>query len=91
MYSIGVLSWGYVDFDYTCRLTEVIKEENNAVKYLLAEFEVSGQRKNIVNFDEACLAWKSRAKHSGTSVTNMDIQRAYDLAYGFGCEFEWGN
>ena len=58
-----------------------------ATTMLLDEF--SSIQKNIVVRDIAMTYWKGYCKRMKIYCNNDDIQQAYDLAYGYGCEFGW--
>jgi len=78
--------YGRVSFNLETPIEEL--ETYLAVKALLREF--SCFTKNILCKDVAIDYWVSYLKRMGIPCNYYDIQVAYDLAYGDGCEFEWG-
>jgi len=78
-------SYGYVDFDDDCLID--LENKSEAVQYLITEF--MGHTKSIVKKDEAYDYWKYTLKMQDIELSKDDLQYAYDLAFGYGCEFEW--
>ena len=76
--------YGYVHFDVDCL---VDLDEDKSVEYLIHEFE--GHTKGMIKKDEAYNFWKHNLSIQGLSLNKEQLQRAYDVAFGYGCEFEW--
>ncbi len=73
--------WSYVLYEPSR------KTNNKVVVFLLGEFE--GLKKNIVSHSEAIWFWGNKCLRNGLKYNNDDIQEAYDIAYGDGCEYKW--
>ena len=73
-----------VDFDRDCLLGM-----NRSIATTTLLYEFSNLQKNIVIRDIAISYWKDYCKRMGIYCNNEDVQQAYDLAYGYECEFEW--
>ena len=80
-----VQSYGYVDLDPTCLIDN--PDEEPVILYLLEEF--LGHTKNIIHRATAYEYWKHNVGIQGFRLKLEDLQHAYDLAYGGGCEYEW--
>lgn len=81
-------SYSYVCFDESCMYDEEYDNENQAVKYLINEFKY--HTKGIVFKDIAYDYWGFNLSVQKIKMTIADLQRAYDIAFGYGCEYEWG-
>ena len=79
------------EWDYVTEQFVYYEEEHTdcsrGVKYMLSE--LSNMRKMFVNYDEAHDFFIRAAKTQGLSITHDDINEAYNIAYGIGCEYEW--
>lgn len=62
---------------------------SRATRYLLDEFV--DINKNTSSFSVACDYWISSCATQGIKCKKEDIQEAYNLAYGYGCEYEFEN
>jgi len=60
---------------------------NKAIEYLISEFTFL--TKNILSYEEACSYWIHNCNNQGIKCTKQEVQEAYDICYGYGCEFEW--
>ena len=60
---------------------------SKASSTLIEHFE--GLQKNIISKSEAMWYWGNYLSRFGIKYSGGDIQEAYDLCYGEGCEFEW--
>ena len=78
----GPMSYGYVQYD----IVEGY-ERNDAIDFLISEFECL--KKNIISKSEAQKFWIVSASHHGVKCTDQDVENAYNIAYGHGCEYEW--
>ena len=76
--------YGYVYFDVN---SLVDLNEDKSVEYLIHEFE--GHTKGIILKEESYKFWKHNLSIQGISLNKDQLQRAYDIAFGYGCEFEW--
>lgn len=79
--------YGYVIFNHNWKDDIEDQELSKATKHLLLEFE--GLKKNSLSYKISMDTWKAQCLTQGIICTNQDIQTAYDLAYGNGCEWEW--
>lgn len=77
-----------VDFDREAMQLLSSDKGRLAVRCLLIEF--SSLTKNIVVRDIAMSYWKDTyCRIMGIYCTEECVKQAYDLAYGYGCEFGW--
>ena len=75
--------YGYVTFN----LIEEY-ETNDTIDFLILEFQCLS--KNIISQSEAIKFWKSSATRQDINIwTKQDVENAYIIAYGDGCEYEW--
>lgn len=78
--------YGYVP-EYDIVDEAWLKSANIAVKYLVEEFQF--RTKNLTSHKEACKYYKFLLSKYGIKCTNTDVEDAYSLCYGQGCEYEW--
>ncbi len=83
--SKGRIKWDYLVYDLTFPDDGYIC--NRAVEFLLSEFEIL--RKNVCSYSQAIDYWIGVCNNQGIKCTRENIKEAYDLAYGYGCEFEF--
>lgn len=60
---------------------------SRAVNYLISEFEFIS--KNTCSFSIACNYWQRKCNMNDIRCTFDDIKEAYNLAYGYGSEYEF--
>ena len=77
--------YGYVIFDIVDN--EYEDYASKAVKHLLGEFAF--HTKNLISHKVACAYWIRNSLTQGIRCTNEDVEIAYTIAYGHGCEYEW--
>jgi len=76
-------------WEYACELFNYQEDPQHSAELQYMLHELSFQRKIMVDYDETHTYFKRAGLTQGLHITDADINTAYDIAYGQGCEYEW--
>ena len=79
---------GYATPPYMGRVFEEEQTDFGvAVNHVLDE--LAQKRKILVSYSQAIAYYERQALTQGIKVTVRDVEDAYNIAFGGGCEYEW--
>ena len=74
---------------YAFEIFVYMRDPNDTPELAYMLDELSHQRKIMIDYDQVHAYFKRTGAIQGLRITSSDINNAYDIAFGMGCEFEW--